>query len=715
MKFSVTNPKIKASHLSRRAVTYIRRSSVYQVEEHTASGKYQRSFSELARAYGWGDGLIIEVDEDDGRSGTDTTKRKGFQWLRQQIFEGKVGAIFCWEASRLARDNAGFAQLIKLCAACDTLIIDEKGVYDPNNINDSMYLGFMGVINHNESQRTGERSKATKRMKAEAGELRLIPSMGYVYDDEGKLVLDPDIRVQNTFHLFFSKFEEYGSATKVIKHFNRNGIEFPTIKRNPGEKSTMDWGELYSSRALYILHNPMYAGTYAFGLTKVTSEMISADATEQEKKRVKLNFDSDEPVLIHGAHKGYITWERFIQNQKILEDNRFLYAAGFKGAIRDGSALLQGIVVCGSCLWKLVIHYKARCKKGTYVCDSQIKNFGKYACLAISAERLDGLVTDALMTAVSPAQLQLTLQELEEVDEENQTDECHVQKELVTVKAECNEARLRFESIDPRNTLVFKEYEQKLQKSIAEVRRLEKKCAKAFRKPSRRDLTSAALESLLALPQDLRIFWKSAAVTNAERKQLLRCLIHQVIVRRRESSKYQDIIIHWIGGAITSITTVKDAASLHPEAVELMRRLAPDHTVTQIIDRLHEAGFEPTARFKRFTAKSVLRAFRAYGINLACPERPRNYDKPRGDGRYPALAVAKMLNVSKSTVYHWCVNGILDGIRKSPKGYYWIKISPEQVSALKKPRLAEGLNASAEQELISSKSLPKSDDSPLQR
>ena len=713
MKFSVTNPKIKASHLSRRAVIYIRRSSVYQAEEHTASGKYQRSFSELARAYGWGDGLIIEVDEDDGRSGTDTTKRKGFQWLRQQIFEGKVGAIFCWEASRLARDNAGFAQLVKLCGACDTLIIDEKGAYDPNNINDSMYLGFMGVINHNESLRTGERSKAAKRMKAEAGELRLIPATGYVYDGEGKLVFDPDMRVQNTFRLFFSKFEEYGSATKVIKHFNRNGIKFPAIKRNRGRKSTIEWVELYTNRVLYILHNPVYAGTYAFGLSKITREMLSADATEQEKKRVKLNLDSDEPVLIHGSHEGYITWERFIRNQKILEDNRFLYPAG-KGAIRDGSALLQGIVVCGSCLYKLVIHYKAKSNEATYVCDSKIKHFGKYACLAISAGRLDGIVTDELMRVVSPAQLQLTLQELEEVDKESQTDECHVQEELITARAECDEARLRFEAIDPRSTLVFKEYEKKLLEKMREVRRLENKCAKTFRKPSRRDLTSAALESLLALPQDLRAFWESATVTNAERKQLLRCLIHQVIVRRRESSEYQDIIIHWVGGAVTWLTALKHGGALRPEAIELMRRLAPDHTVTQIIDRLHEAGFKPRPGFERFTASSVRQTFKAHGINLACPEQPRN-DKPRGDGRFSLSAVATMLNVDKSTVRRWCANGILDAIRNSSKGYYWIKISPEQISALKKPRPAGGLNASVEQELISSKSLPKSEDSPLQR
>jgi DNA invertase Pin-like site-specific DNA recombinase len=204
-----TDPKIKACHTSRLAIAYIRRSSLYMVREHTASGMHQRSFKDLARAYGWEEHLIIEVDEDDGRSATDTTKRKGFQWIRRQIFEDKVGAIFCWEASRLSRDIADFTQFIKLCGTYDTLIIDEKAVYDPNDENDNASLGIQGVMNQNESRRTGRRSKATKRTKAKAGELRLRPPTGYVYDDGDNLVFDKtenaqgSMNVQETILLLF--------------------------------------------------------------------------------------------------------------------------------------------------------------------------------------------------------------------------------------------------------------------------------------------------------------------------------------------------------------------------------------------------------------------------------------------------------------------------------------------------------------------------------
>lgn len=230
---------------------------------------------------------------------------------------------------------------------------------------------------------------------------------------------------------------------------------------------------------------------------------------------------------------------------------------------------------------------------------------------------------------------------------------------------------------------MFKEYEKNLQEKMREVKRLEEQSAKALQ-GSRPELTEENLRSLLELPQHLRAFWECVTTTNVERKQILRCLISHVVIKRRENSKYQDVLIHWMGGAITSLTIVKNGNSLHPEAIELMRSLAPNHTLTEIIDRLHEAGFRPTRGEERFSRGALQHTFRAYGIKLACPELSMSNDKPRGDGRYSALAVARMLNVSYQTIYRWCDWGILDAVRTQvTEGYFWIKITPEQVSALK--------------------------------
>jgi hypothetical protein len=580
--------------------------------------------------------------------------------------------------------------LLKLCAACDTLIIDEKTAYDLNNINDNMTLGILGVIYQAESQRTGSRSKATRRTKAETGELRLRLPTGYVYDGDDNLVFDKtendqgSMSVQETISFFFSKFDELRSAFKVVKHFSRRGILFPT-RRGCGKKSTIVWGELNDTRAVDILHNPVYAGTYVYDKTISTDKMLAPDSSEQKKKRVKVSLDSDEVVLRHGAHEGYITWAKFTENQKILEDNCYGPKGKFKGpgAVREGSALLQGLVVCGVCGWRLSMHYDGRDGSARYDCVNKARWLGKSDCLTITARRLDEVVVDAFLKAVSPAQMQLTLRELEEVGKEAQSDDCHGTEELENAKAECEQARRRFEAIDPQNALVFREYEKSLQEKMVDVERLEKKYAKASKIP-RQKLTKEELESLLELPETLSTSWESDVVTNAERKQFLRCLIRKVIVKKREDSEYHDVIISWITGAAMALTVIKDGRFLHPGAVGLMRRLAPDHTVSQIIYELHEAGFKPQGGRQWFSRSAVSQAFKAYGIKLACPERPMGDNSPRGDGRYSTTAVAKMLNVCADTVYVWCVNGTLDAVRKRPRCAYWIKISPEEVVALKR-------------------------------
>lgn len=242
----------------------------------------------------------------------------------------------------------------------------------------------------------------------------------------------------------------------MVKHFNRNEILFPT-RRGRGKKSKIVWGAIDLYQALDILHNPTYAGTYAYGQTISVDKMLAPDSNERKKKIVKVSLDSDDVVLKHEAHEGYITWEKFTENQKILEGNRNGPDDRFKGTVREGSALLQGLVVCGTCHWKLTTHYDGRDGSVVYECTNKAKRLGIYKCLTITARRLDEIVIDAFLKAVSPAQMQLTLRELEEVGKEARTDDCHGLEELENAKAECEMARRRFEAINPKNTLVFKE------------------------------------------------------------------------------------------------------------------------------------------------------------------------------------------------------------------------------------------------------------------
>ena len=685
MKFTAAKIKITDRHLNLLAVIYIRQSSPRQVIEHPASAALQRSLRELACHYGWPCESIVDLDNDQATTATDIISRKGFKWLRQQIFEERVGAIFCWDASRIARDNSAFAQLIKLCAATNTLVIDEKGVYDPNNENDRIFLGIMGVVFDAEGRRIAERSAASKRLLAELGQLRLPAPTGYILNDDGNLVFDTDEDVQQAISLLFTTYDKCDSVRQVAKYFNRNNIKFPTRKSRYSNNRPLTWVELSSSRALYVLRNPVYAGAFSYGRNKTIGEMISADTTEQNKKRVKVCWDADEVIIIHGAHPSYITWEKFIQNQQRIKDCRLSFDAGSKGAVGKGSALLQGIVKCAHCKRSLETRYSVSKGRGEdrYICDRRRGEFGMYSCFTISARRLDQFVANVFLEAISPAQVQITLRALEKVDEQSKDDNYQQVEMLKRAKAAVNEARLRYESIDPRNRLVADEYERRLEETLAEVKRLEVKrkgTAKAFPKQLSHDVR----QSLLALAQDVSSIWNCKAVTHQERKKILRHLIEKVSLKTLEDSKYIEVIIHWRTGAITPLKIIKDGRFIQPEAIDLIRKLAPDHTVTQIIENLHQAGFRPVHAAK-FSRDSLYGIFKAYAIDFTCWERPKKDGKGGADERHTTEATATMLNVTAGTVIRWCNSGILDSIRYTPKGCYWIKINSEQVSALKKP------------------------------
>lgn len=683
MQIRAANPKITPKHLSLLAVVYIRRSSMPQVIEHTASGAYQRSFHDVALSYGWEDNLIKEIDLDDGKSGASTANRAGFQWIRQQIYEGRVGAIFCWEASRLARDNSDFAQLIKLCAAYDTLIIDEKGVYDPDNLNDRIYLGIMGVLGEAEVRRFAERTKATKRLKAAAGELRMRPPTGYVYDDEGgKLILDPNEEVQNAIRLFHSKYDEYESAYQVVKYFNREGIKFPVLVRCRGKKSQISWVPLMCCRALYILHSPVYAGAYVYGRSKIIPEMLGADTSEQKKRRIRFSLDSREVVLIRGTHEGYISWEKFLENQQRLAASKHVGGGG----VRNGAALLHRIVECGCGRRMRVQHYsRATPQKGpSYQCNYEQVTFGKKICLHVNARQVDRAVSNALLDALSPAQLSMTLNALEQVDEQAEAnDQLHLAV-LERARDDLDAARRKFDSIDPDNWLVAKEYEKRMQEKYLEVQRLEERRAKAL-KVSKQRSPNEVRQALSAVGEDLRTVWEHTALTNAERKKVVRCLISKVTIQKHTDPKCVGVTIHWATGASTPLTIFKNPRrSLDPKTVEYIRSLARTHTLNQIVKRLNEEGIKPK-RSDNYNRYSLASFFRSNGIELACPGRPNGNDQPRGDGRYPLPAVAKMLNRHVNTIDRWRKRGILDATRDAPRGAYWIKLDTEDIRKLKKP------------------------------
>src|SRR5215210_1320587 len=157
------------------------------------AGEYGRG-GEAARL-GWEGSRIVVIDSDLGVSGRSATGRTGFKELVGRVCVGEVGALFGLEVSRLARSSADLQRLLELCGLTDTLIVDSDGIYDLRSFNDRLLVGLKGTMSEAELHILASRLQGAKRAAAERGELRFPLPVGYVYDDGGATIIDPDEEV----------------------------------------------------------------------------------------------------------------------------------------------------------------------------------------------------------------------------------------------------------------------------------------------------------------------------------------------------------------------------------------------------------------------------------------------------------------------------------------------------------------------------------------
>jgi DNA invertase Pin-like site-specific DNA recombinase len=360
--------KVQPRHLERGAYLYVRQSSMRQVIENVESTKRQYALRGRATALGWRDDQIIIIDNDQGESGASAAWREGFQRLVTEVGVGRAGIVMGLEVSRLARNNADWHRLLEICALADTLILDEDGVYDAGNFNDRLLLGLKGTMSEAELHVLKARLRGGILNKVRRGEYRCVLPTGFVYDEAGTVVLDPDARIRETIAYFFDTFARVGSASQTVKIFRNEGLGFPSRLRN---QHTTIFRPLTASTAVRTLNNPRYAGIYAYGRRRYWR---GADG----KKTLRKRECGDWLICIPNAHPGYISWERFQQNLKILEANGRGYGMARASPPREGVALLQGRAVCGRCGRHLRVRYAAR--RGRletwYICDRAHGNQG---------------------------------------------------------------------------------------------------------------------------------------------------------------------------------------------------------------------------------------------------------------------------------------------------------------------------------------------------
>jgi len=333
---------LPATILRRKAVVYVRQSTQAQVQTNLESQRRQYELVDEARRHGFQQ--IEVIDDDLGRSACGAVARPGFERLVAWLCAGEVGAVLCFDASRLARNGRDWHHLLELCGLVQARVIDLDGVYDPCRPNDRLLLGMKGSISEFELGVLRARMHDAARAKARRGELRISVPIGYVWHREIGLGVDPDMRLQETIRLIFAKFRQLGSARQVLMSLTAEGVHFP--RPSDGKKLvSFDWTPIRYRNVISVLKNPFYAGAYVYGKSEKRTALVDG--------RVRRSYGHGKPfeqweVMLKEHHESYIDWAEFERNQKQLAVNAYGKVGGTKSG-RGGRALLAGVLCCGRC------------------------------------------------------------------------------------------------------------------------------------------------------------------------------------------------------------------------------------------------------------------------------------------------------------------------------------------------------------------------------
>ncbi|HZM09046.1 MAG TPA: recombinase family protein [Candidatus Limnocylindrales bacterium] len=663
------NPKIAEHHRSKPAYIYLRQSTPGQVRHHQESTQRQYALRELALELGWSESLIRTLDRDLGKSGTEMAGREDFKTLVADVSMGQVGAVFALEVSRLARSNLDWHRLLELCALTTTLVIDEDGCYDPADFNDGLLLGLKGTMAQAELHFLHARLQGGKLNKAKKGELRFPLPVGFCYDDASRIILDPDEEVRGAVGLVFRLFHETGTAFAVMQSFAASGLRFPKRSYGGAWDGKIIWGRLTHSRVLGMLKNPSYAGMYVFGRYQYRREISPEGRVHKRMHAVAM---PDWRVRLKEHHQGYITLEEFLQNQERLEKNRTNgEEMVLAGPAREGLALLQGLLLCGNCGRALSVRYLGN--GGIYPCYQcnwlPREGLASKACMSFRCDLLDAAIAEEVLKALQPAELELALAALQELESRDQTLLRQWQMRLERAQYEAALAERRYQEVDPSQRLVAGTLERRWNDALLQLDEIKQQAAE-FQRQEARVATPEQKAKVLALARDLPRLWHAPTTQAKDRKRMLRLLLKDITVEKLAEPKQLLVHIRWQGGACTDLSlqlppNIADRLRYPAAVIERVRELAQGLRDAQIAPQLNREGHS-SATGKPYTAKIIHWIRWRYQIPPAMLKKPEELTVQQ---------VAQRFAVSLSVVYYWIEHRVIPARQLSSGMQYWITLS----------------------------------------
>jgi DNA invertase Pin-like site-specific DNA recombinase/uncharacterized protein YndB with AHSA1/START domain len=668
----MSNSKVSTSHQHRLAYIYIRQSTAAQVEHHRESTDRQYKLIERARGLGWPHDRIKVVDTDQAKSADGIALRSGFDTMFTDVALHNVGLILSIEVSRLARNNSDWYRLLDLCGVTDTLIGDEDGLYHPGLFNDRLLLGLKGTMAEAELHVIRASLNGGIRNKAARGELRRGLPVGLEWgESDGQIRLVADEAVVGALRLVFEKFAELGSVRRVWLYFQSQQLRLPS-RRTP--RAEIRW-TIPTYHAIHgVLANPVYGGAYVYGRFQ---QETYVDKQGQVKKRMRHRPQSEWLVLIPEHHEGYIDWKTFQMNRERIERN-IRPGPHNPGAIREGTALLQGLATCGRCGRRLHVYYLGKNGTPGYYCgNSSIVNGRGERCLQVGGLRIDKAVAQAFLEAVTPAGMEAALQAEQQCEAEYQTTIQQWRRQVEQAEYEAQRAERRYRSVEPENRLVARTLEAQWEQRLSELAAAQAELARQEQQRPE-PLTHEQREHLRTLGQDLQRVWDASTTTDRDRKELLNLLLEEVTIHleKSDTQSMAHLILRWRGGAIHELNVNlrvcrQPTIRTDERTLDLLHRLACHCDDAVIAGILNRQG-RRTATGQRFTANHVssLRHYRKI------PRYQPSNTKQEGE-LVTVQKAAEIFGLAPSTIHRWLATGFIVGEQLTPGAPWRIRVNDE--------------------------------------
>src|SRR6516165_11978056 len=517
-----------------------------QVMGNLESQRRQYDLAQAAEAAGFKS--VTVIDDDLGRSGSGSTQRPGFQQLVTRVCSGDVGAVYCIEASRLARNGRDWHHLIDLCALAGALVIDPDGAYDPRLVNDRLLLGLKGTMSEYELSLLRQRGIAARDSKAQRGEYRFMLPPGFCWNELGKIEIDPDEHVAGVVRLVFTKFRELGSARQVFLWLRAADIKMPVVLRNVDVYKLIWKAPAYHS-VMQILHSPLYAGAYAFGRRAQRTRIVDGRARKTNGiRRPREEWN----VLLRDNHPTYISWQDYEDNQRLLLENAHMKKNCARKSARGGRALLTGLMRCGRCGRMMRVFYSmGKGNAHRYQCRGDDAHVGVGLCIGIGGVRVDRAVALQILEAVSDRAVEAAIFASDQVEPSRKDIIAAVERELEVARYEASLAGRRYELVDPQKRHVARELEARWNTALEHVAEFERRIEEL-------SAMSAACPKidrarLLQLAHDLPMAWNAPSTDTRTKQRLIHIVVQEIVCDLDDATNEAVLLIHWTGGRHTEV------------------------------------------------------------------------------------------------------------------------------------------------------------------